>query len=190
MHQDFPEPSPESIIPPPPAELQAWQAMILRLRNLGMLERVVPEVRVRRAGGYLAFDAFLFLTAMFFTGNISIKAFAQRIATRTKTLGATAGRVRLPSSSSITRVLTALRPVHTQAIVQPVLRAVPGMAAALQRPQVQHQDTLGERWHVFHYDPTRVAVRQRGLPRAEEGPEGVRRLDDVAAPGHTGRKRG
>ena len=43
---------------------------------------------------------------------------------------------------------------------------------------------------VFDVDGTREAARQRALPQTEALPAAFRRLDDVCAPGYTGRKRG
>jgi hypothetical protein len=43
---------------------------------------------------------------------------------------------------------------------------------------------------VFDIDGTREAARQRALPQTEDLPAASRRLDDVCAPGYTGRKRG
>ena len=43
---------------------------------------------------------------------------------------------------------------------------------------------------VFDIDGTREAARQRALPQSEDLPPAFRRLDEVCAPGYTGRKRG
>ncbi len=43
---------------------------------------------------------------------------------------------------------------------------------------------------VFDIDGTREAARQRALPQAEGLPQAFRRLDEICAPGYTGRKRG
>src|SRR5207245_11611886 len=43
---------------------------------------------------------------------------------------------------------------------------------------------------VFATDATRQAARQRTLPNTEELPAPQRRLNQVCAPGYTGRKRG
>jgi hypothetical protein len=51
-------------------------------------------------------------------------------------------------------------------------------------------DRAGTTWVVFDIDGTREAARQRALPQAEELPPPFRRLNDVCAPGYTGRKRG
>jgi hypothetical protein len=51
-------------------------------------------------------------------------------------------------------------------------------------------DRVGKEWVVFDIDGTREAARQRALPQTEELPPPFRRLDEVCAPGYTGRKRG
>src|SRR5260370_9481351 len=43
---------------------------------------------------------------------------------------------------------------------------------------------------VFDIDGTREAARQRALPQTEALPPVFRRLDEICAPGYTGRKRG
>src|SRR5205807_7909489 len=51
-------------------------------------------------------------------------------------------------------------------------------------------DRAGNTWVVFDIDGTREAARQRALPQTEDLPPSFRRLDEVCAPGYTGRKRG
>ena len=43
---------------------------------------------------------------------------------------------------------------------------------------------------VFDVDGTREAARQRALPQTKDLPSSSRRLNEVYAPGYTGRKRG
>ncbi len=43
---------------------------------------------------------------------------------------------------------------------------------------------------VFDVDGTRQTARQRALPSTPDLPTAQRRLDEVCAPGYTGRKRG
>ena len=43
---------------------------------------------------------------------------------------------------------------------------------------------------VFDVDGTREAARQRALPQTDDLPPAFRRLDEICAPGYTGRKRG
>src|SRR2546423_13341951 len=51
-------------------------------------------------------------------------------------------------------------------------------------------DRAGNERVVFDIDGTRQAARQRALPKIEELPAPQRRLNQVCAPGYTGRKRG
>jgi hypothetical protein len=51
-------------------------------------------------------------------------------------------------------------------------------------------DRVGKEHVVFDIDGTREAARQRALPKTEELPPPQRRLNQVCAPGYTGRKRG
>ena len=51
-------------------------------------------------------------------------------------------------------------------------------------------DRAGNEHVVFDIDGTRQAARQRALPQTEELPAPQRRLKQVCAPGHRGRKRG
>jgi len=51
-------------------------------------------------------------------------------------------------------------------------------------------DRAGTTWVVFDIDGTREAARQRALPQSDDLPPAFRRLNDVCAPGYTGRKRG
>jgi hypothetical protein len=100
------------------------------------------------------------------------------------------GRNRLPSRSAFSRFLAAL----TQPVVE-ALRTL-FLEDELSRPlcaDIQETgllDRQGTRWIVFDVDGTREAARQRAFPQSDELPEPHRRLDDVCAPGYTGRKRG
>jgi len=51
-------------------------------------------------------------------------------------------------------------------------------------------DRAGEERIVFDIDGTREAARQRALPKMPELPPPQRRLNELCAPGYTGRKRG
>ena len=51
-------------------------------------------------------------------------------------------------------------------------------------------DRTGDAWVVFDLDGTREAARQRALSQTDDLPPPFRRLDEVCAPGYTGRKRG
>ncbi len=51
-------------------------------------------------------------------------------------------------------------------------------------------DRAGRDWVIFDIDGTREAARQRALPKTQNLPALQRRLDQLCAPGYTGRKRG
>jgi hypothetical protein len=51
-------------------------------------------------------------------------------------------------------------------------------------------DRQGTHWLMFDVDGTRQAARQRALPCTPDLPPAQRCLDEVCAPGYTGRKRG
>jgi hypothetical protein len=100
------------------------------------------------------------------------------------------GRKELPARSSLSRFLAALSEAPVEA-----LRTC-FVADLLSRPLSAEQhigglvDRAGETWVVFDIDGTREAARQRALPQTDELPAAFRRLDEVCAPGYTGRKRG
>jgi len=100
------------------------------------------------------------------------------------------GRDRLPSRSALSRFLAGL----TQAPVE-ALRTL-FIDDLLSRPLTSDKQTgglvdrKGHAWVVIDIDGTREAARQRALLKGDELPPAFRRLDDVCAPGYTGRKRG
>jgi hypothetical protein len=51
-------------------------------------------------------------------------------------------------------------------------------------------DRRGNRWWIMDVDGTKQAARQRALPHGKGFPAPHRRLNQVCAPGYTGRKRG
>jgi len=71
-----------------------------------------------------------------------------------------------------------------------LLTEVPEVKPLLCHPATQTYDARGKAWHVFDLDPTVTTLRQRALPAGEALPEPMRRADDFAAPGYSGRKRG
>lgn len=66
-------------------------------------------------------------------------------------------------------------------------------SAVLSRPTSKPEDWWIEEamaGRVFDIDGTREAARQRALPQSDDVPLPFRRLDEICAPGYTGRKRG
>ncbi len=102
-------------------------------------------------------------------------------------------RDQLPSRSALSRLLAALTEAPVEALRTLFLDDLlsrPLSPASQEQQTGGLVDRAGTTWVVFDIDGTREAARQRALPQGEELPPAFRRLDDVCAPGYTGRKRG
>jgi hypothetical protein len=102
-------------------------------------------------------------------------------------------RDRLPARSTLSRFLAALTSEPVDALRSLLLDDL--LSRPLSNDSHEKQtgglaDRVGSVWVVFDIDGTREAARQRALPQSEDLPPPSRRLDDVCAPGYTGRKRG
>jgi len=99
-------------------------------------------------------------------------------------------RDQLPARSTLSRFLAALTEAPVEALRTLFLDDL------LERPLTPDKQTgglvdrVGNTWVVIDLDGTREAARQRALPKGDDLPPAFRRLDDVCAPGYTGRKRG
>jgi hypothetical protein len=120
----------------------------------------------------------------------TLEGFYQRLLPWASAFMALFGRDRLPARSTLSRFLASLDHVMVEALRTLFLRDL------LARPLVQEEqadglwDRQGNRFLVFDIDGTREAARQRALPRTADRPVAHRRLDELCAPGYTGRKRG
>src|SRR6266566_5061371 len=99
-------------------------------------------------------------------------------------------RDRLPARSTLSRFLADLTKAPVEALRTLFLDDLLSRPLTNERQTGNLVDRTGGEWIVFDLDGTREAARQRALPQAEELPLPFRRLDDVCAPGYTGRKRG
>src|SRR5207244_3337462 len=99
-------------------------------------------------------------------------------------------RVRLPARSTLSRFLADLTKAPVEALRTLFLDDLLSRPLTNERQTGNLVDRTGGEWIVFDLDGTREAARQRALPQAEDLPPPFRRLDDVCAPGYTGRKRG
>ncbi len=84
----------------------------------------------------------------------------------------------------------ALSPEPVEALRALFLTDLLARSLCQEEPQAGLVDRTGNPWTVFAVDGTREAARQRALPQTEDLPPAFRRLDEVCAPGYTGRKRG
>jgi hypothetical protein len=155
------------------------------------LEDVSKRLRVRRQGGYAGIDVFLFLMVLLCCRlRLSVKEFGEKIRRHTKCLGAVVGRRRLPTPSSVSRLLSAVTHEQLRPFAAWLLLSGCEPEKLLGHPLATSRDTRGEAWHVFDWDPTVTALRHRALPEGADLPEPARRSEDMASPGHMGRKRG
>src|SRR5204862_1233118 len=95
--------------------------------------------------------------------------------------------------STLSRFLAALTPEPVEALRTLFLDDLESRPLATDSNEKQTgglADRAGNGWVVFDIDGTREAARQRALPQTDDLPPAFRRLDDVCAPGYTGRKRG
>jgi hypothetical protein len=99
-------------------------------------------------------------------------------------------RDRLPARSTLSRFLAALTEEAVEALRTLFLDDLLSRPLSNEKQTGGLVDREGQEWVVFDIDGTREAARQRALPQTEEFPPVFRRLDDVCAPGYTGRKRG
>lgn len=178
-----------------PDRLPEWASegaiLIEWLQQQGFWEKAGERLQVQREGGYCGWDALLFLIYFFTCGlHVGFKEFGERARRHRKQLAAVGGRKTLPSPSSMSRLLSAVRSEDTCAFGPWLLLDAPDVAHVLQHPSVLTRDARGDGWHVFDWDPTITALRHRALPVGEDLPDARRRSAETAQPGYPGRKRG
>lgn len=175
-----------------PAELRAGATLIQALRKAGTLAEAANRFVITRKPGYLALDGLLFLLCYFSgpPGPGGLRGFYELHREWAPVLGALGGRARLMSCGALSRLLSASDPSGLAAAGRWWLLHASGALEVLRSPAVVSRDAQGAAWHIFDYDPSRQAFRQRALPEDPTLPPGRRRLSKAAAPGYAGRKRG
>jgi hypothetical protein len=166
--------------------------MTAHLRKHGVLSKIPERVRFarRRFGRYDVIDFLAVLFGYAISGEWTLEVFYERLQPFAGTFMALFGRDQLPARSTLSRFLAALSEEPVEA-----LRTL-FLDDPLARPLTPDKQTgglvdrAGTSWIVFDIDGTREAARQRALPQTDDLPPAFRRLDDVCAPGYTGRKRG
>ncbi|MCP5069364.1 MAG: hypothetical protein GY946_22595 [bacterium] len=153
--------------------------------------RAMERLKIQREGGYAGIDGFLFLIYFFTSGlRLGLKEFSERARGHHAQLAAIGGRLRLPTQSSLSRVLSAVEPDRVREFSSWLLREAPGIVDVLHHPSVLTRDAQSQGWHVFDWDPTVTVLRHRALPVCDDMPDGRRRSEALAEPGYSGRKRG
>ncbi len=178
--------------PSPPPWFGEVVLIVTHLKKQGVLSKLCEQVRFarKRFGRYEVVDFLAVLFGYALSGERTLEAFYERLQPFADAFMALFDRDRLPSRSALSRFLAAL----TQAPVE-ALRTL-FLDDLLNRPLTPDEQTgglvdrQGHNWVVIDIDGTREAARQRALPKSDDLPPAFRRLDDVCAPGYTGRKHG
>ncbi len=162
------------------------------LRKHGLLTTISDGVRFarRRFGNYEMIDFLAVLFGYARSFERTLEAFYQSLQPFAGPFMALFERDRLPSRSALSRFLAALTEEPVEALLTLFLDDLLSRPLAHEEQTGSLVDRIGGEWVVFDLDGTREAACQRALPQTEELPPPFRRLDDVCAPGYTGRKRG
>ena len=166
--------------------------MAAYLRTHGVLTKISERVRFgrRRFGRYDVIDFLVVLFGYAISGERTLEAFYERLQPFAVPFMALFERERLPSRSALSRFLAALTEAPVEALRTLFLEDIESRPLTHDKQTGSLLDRAGNAWVVFDVDGTREAARQRALPQTEDLPPAFRRLDEVCAPGYTGRKRG
>jgi hypothetical protein len=169
--------------------------MAAHLRKHDVLSKIAERVRFarRRFGRYEVIDFLAVLFGYAISGERTLEVFYERLQPFAGPFMALFGREQLPARSTLSRFLAALTPAPVEALRTLFLDDLESRPLSIDSNKKQTGglvDRAGNTWVVFDLDGTREAARQRALPQTADLPASFRRLDEVCAPGYTGRKRG
>jgi hypothetical protein len=178
--------------PSPPAWFGEVVLLSGYLRKHGVLSKISERVRFvrRRFGRYEVIDFLAVLFGYAISGERTLEAFYERLQPFAGPFMALFDRDQLPARSTLSRFLAALTEAPIEALHTLFLDDLLSRPLSPDKQLGGLADRVGNAWMVFDIDGTREAARQRALPQTEDLPAAFRRLDDVCAPGYTGRKRG
>ncbi len=183
--------SPESV-PSTPSWFGEVTLMAAYLRQQGILTKISEHVRFarKRFGRYEVIDFLAVLFGYAISGERTLEEFYESLQPFAVPFMAQFERERLPSRSALSRFLAALTQAPVEALRTLFLDDLLGRPLTPDNQTGGLSDRTGTSWVVFDIDGTREAARQRALPKGDDLPPAFRRLDEVCAPGYTGRKRG
>src|SRR5947209_15087186 len=179
-------------LPSTPCWFGEVSVIVHYLNRQDLLLAIEEQVRFarRRFGHYELIDFVAVLLGYAISGEHSLETFYERVQPFATPFMALFGRERLPHRSTLSRFLAALDQAPVEALRMLFVKDL------LARPLVKEEqpgglwDRQGARYLLFEVDGTRQAPRQRALPTTADLPPAQGRLDEVCAPGYTGRKRG
>jgi len=166
-------------------------ALVQYLSVRGFFDHVKERFKVDRSGGYAGVDAVLLLVYYFAAyAQVGLSRFDEVVGHHREKLAALGDRKRLPTQSSMSRLLGDVTQHDVHALRRWLLHEATEVDEVLRHPGVLSLDALGRPWHVVHYDPTKAVLRERALPEGGDLAPAHRRAATLTAPGHTGHKRG
>jgi hypothetical protein len=179
-------------VPSTPSWFGEVALIIPYLRKQGVLSAISSQVRLarRRFGHYEVIDFLAVLFGYAISGERTLEEFYEQLLPLAQPFMALFDRERLPCRSALSRFLASLTWEATEALRTLFLADLLARPLDKERHTGQLVDRAGNERVVFDIDGTRQAARQRALPKTEELPSPQRRLNQVCAPGYTGRKRG
>jgi hypothetical protein len=179
-------------VPSTPSWFGEVVLIIEHLRKQGVLSKLSERMRFRRRrfGYYEVIDFLAVLFGYAISGERTLEAFYERLQPFAVPFMALFERERLPARSTLSRFLMALTQTPVEALRSLFLDDLLSRPLSKEGQIGGLLDREGVERIVFDIDGTREAARQRALPQTEELPAGFRRLDEICAPGYTGRKRG
>src|SRR5258708_5294687 len=177
-------------VPSTPSWMGEVAAVAQVLTHVGLLKAIEEHVRFARAsfGIYVTVDFVVVFLGYALSGERSLTAYYARLSPFADAFMALFGRHRLPDRSTLSRFLAALDQVSVEALRTLFLADLVARAPFTSPGGLS--DRLGNRWWLVDVDATKQAARQRALPQQKGLPAPHRRLNQVCAPGYTGRKRG
>ena len=183
--------SPESV-PSPPSWFGEAVLITAHLKKPGVLTKLGERVRFarKRFGRYDMIDFLAVLFGYAVSSERTLEEFYESLQPFADPFMALFERDRLPSRSALSRFLAALTEEPVEALRTFFLDDLLSRPLTSDKQTGGLVDRAGSTWIVFDIDGTREAARQRALPKGDDLPPAFRRLDDVCAPGYTGRKRG
>src|SRR6266516_2588614 len=179
-------------VPATPSWFGEVALIIPSLRKQGVLAAISSQVRLarRRFGHYEVIDFLAVLFGYAISDERTLEEFYEQLLPLAQPFMALFDRERLPSRSALSRFLASLTWTATETLRTLFLADLLARPLDTERHTGTLVDRAGNARVVFDIDGTRQAARQRALPKTEELPAPLRRLNQVCAPGYTGRKRG
>src|SRR5438045_7872991 len=158
-------------VPSTPSWLGEVAVMAHYLIHLGLLEKIVQEVRFsrKRFGTYETIDFICVLIGYTLSGEATLKGFYERLTPFATPFMALFARSELPSRAALSRFLAAIDQSAVEALRTFFQKDL------VARPFTQESqatgglwDRCGEQWVVLDVDGTRQVARQRALPATPE----------------------